>query len=263
VKNELLVEVCVDSVESALAAERGGAKRLEVCSNLLEGGVTPSLGMIAAVRRNVSIGLHVMIRPRGGDFCYNAEEFAAMGQDIATAKRLGANGVVLGVLNEEGDVNAVETARLIDLARPLKVTFHRAIDMSRDLLASLETLKMLGVDHLLTSGGEQTALEGREAIARLVRAADGKMTVMAGSGIQEHNVRQLIEETGVREIHVSLNGPEESPMRHRNDKIAMGIIRDREYQRFGVVRERVERLLHAACGKPASLSQADSSSHSD
>lgn len=251
--SRLIAEVCVDSVDSAVAAQMGGAERVELCSSLLEGGVTPSAGLIAVVRQKISIGLHVMIRPRGGDFCYSAEEFAAMAQDIATAKRLGANGVVLGVLNEEGDVNAVETARLIDLARPLKVTFHRAIDMSRDLLASMETLKMLGVDHLLTSGGEQTALEGREAIARLVRAADGKMTVMAGSGIQEHNVRQLIEETGVREIHVSLNGPEESPMRHRNDRISMGIIRDREYQRFGVLQERVRKLLQAACvGKPTS-----------
>jgi len=251
-KNGLLLEVCVDSVESAIAAERGGAKRVELCTNLLEGGVTPSTGMIAAVRSKISLGLHVMIRPRGGDFCYSAEEFAIMQKDIAMAKNLGADGVVLGVLGVDGIVDAQRTAQLVEAAGGLAVTFHRAIDMSRDLLASLEILKTVGVSHLLTSGGEQTALEGRAMVAKLVGAAQDQIAVMAGSGIQEHNVRQLIEETGVREIHVSLNGPEESPMRHRNDRISMGIIRDREYQRFGVLQERVRKLLEAACaGKPA------------
>jgi copper homeostasis protein len=246
-KNGLLLEVCVDSVASALAAERGGARRVELCANLLEGGVTPSAGMIAAVRGKIAIGLNVMIRPRGGDFCYSDEELAIMRNDIATAKRFGADGVVLGVLDMDGMVDAERTAQLVEAAGELAVTFHRAIDMSRDLLASLETLKSVGVSHVLTSGGEQTALEGRAMVAKLVRAAQGKLAVMAGSGIQEHNVRQLIEETGVREIHVSLNGKEESPMRHRNDRIAMGVIRDREYQRFGVLQERVEKLLDAAC----------------
>ena len=242
----LIVEVCVDSVDSALAAQMGGASRVELCSSLLEGGVTPSAGLIAVVRQKISIGLQVMIRPRGGDFCYSAEEFAVMRHDLATAKRLGADGVVLGVLHEEGDVDAEKTAELIELARPLKVTFHRAIDMSRDLLASLEAIKRLGVDHVLTSGGEPTALEGREAIARLVRAAGGKVAVMAGSGIQEHNVRQVIEATGVREIHVSLNGRAASPMRYRNEKVSMGAVKGRDYSRFGVLQERVEKLLEEA-----------------
>ena len=241
-----IIEVCVDSVESARAAQLGGANRVELCSNLLEGGVTPSTGLIVTVRQKISIGLHVMIRPRGGDFFYTADEFAVMRQDIAEAKRLGADGVVFGILDEDGNVDAKATAHLVDLAQPLKVTFHRAIDMSRDPLASLETLKTLGVSHVLTSGREQTAIEGKEAIARLVRVSEGKIAVMAGSGILEQNVRQLIEATGVREIHVSLSGCEPSPIRYRNERVSMGIVKGREYSRFGVLQERVEKLLEEA-----------------
>ena len=245
-KNKPIVEVCVDSVESAVAAERGGAHRVELCADLLEGGVTPSAGLIAGVRRRISIKLHVMVRPRGGDFCYTEDEIAVMRQDIIAAKELGADGLVFGILDAEGDVDATRTRELADVARPRKVTYHRAIDMSRDLLASLETLVDLRIDYILTSGGEQTAMEGKETLGRLVRAADGRIVVIAGSGIQERNVRQLIEETGVREIHVGLNGPVSGPMRYRNEKISMGSVKGREHQRFGVAQERVEKLVAAA-----------------
>ncbi len=242
----LLLEVCMDSVESALAAERGGAKRVELCSGLFEGGVTPSAGMIAAVRRKIAIGLHVMIRPRGGDFCYTVDEFAVMQQDIATAKQLGADGVVFGILDKDGEVDAKRTGVLVDSARPLKVTFHRAIDMSRNPLIALKTLITLGVDRILTSGGEQTALKGTVTIKRLVQAAEDRIVVMAGSGIREQNVHQIIARTGVREIHVSLNECESSPMRYRNEKLSMGLVKGREYQRCGVFHDRVEKLLQAA-----------------
>lgn len=245
--NKPIVEVCVDSLESALAAERGGAHRLELCCDLLEGGLTPSAGLISIVRQGISIKLHVMIRPRGGDFCYTDDEFRIMQQDVATAKQLGADGVVFGILDVDGDVDAKWTGQLIELARPLSVTYHRAFDMSCDLLGSLETLMNLGVDRLLTSGGEQTAMEGKGTIKRLVSAAKGRIIVMAGSGIHEENVRRLIEETGVGEIHVGLNGPVSSPMRYRNEKISMGMVKGREYQRYGVSQERVEKLVAAAC----------------
>jgi copper homeostasis protein len=252
-KHGLLLEVCVDSVESALAAERGGAKRVELCSGLFEGGVTPSAGMIAAVRSKIAIGLHVMIRPRGGDFCYTVDEFAVMQQDIATAKQLGADGVVFGILDKDGKVDAKRTGVLVDSARPLKVTFHRAIDMSRNPLISLKTLITLGVDRILTSGGEQTALEGTVTIKRLVHAAEDRIVVMAGSGIREQNVRQIIARTGVREIHVSLNACKSSPMRYRNEKLSMGLVTGREYQRSGVFHDRVEKLLQAALHEEADL----------
>lgn len=244
--NTPVVEVCVDSVESAIAAERGGADRVELCSNLLEGGVTPSAGLIAAVRQAISIQLQVMIRPRGGDFFYTGNEIGVMRHDIKAAKELGADGVVLGILDLEGNVDAKRTGGLVELARPLTATFHRAIDLSRDLFIALQTLIDLKIDRVLTSGGEQTAVEGKRTIARLVRDAAGRIVVMPGSGIQEENVRRLIEETGAREIHVGLSAPFASPMRSRNEKVSMGTVKDREYLRFGVTEERVRSLLRAA-----------------
>jgi len=243
-----LVEVCLDSVESALAAERGGANRVELCSSLIEGGITPSSGLIAAVRRSISIPLHVMIRPRGGDFCYTDYEFAIMAQDIKAAKEFGANGVVLGILDAEGNVDAQRTRKLVELARPLTVTFHRALDMSRDLFAALDTLIDLKVDRVLTSGGKETAVEGKRTIARLVEVAGERIVVMAGSGIREQNVRWFLGETSVREIHVSLTTPVSSPMRSRNEKVSMGSVKGREYQRFGVSEERVKKLVAAVSG---------------
>ena len=246
-----VVEVCVDSVESAVAAERGGANRVELCSSLLEGGVTPSAGLIAVVRRAVSIPVNVMIRPRGGDFCYSDAEIGIMRQDIQRAKELGANGVVLGILDPDANVDARRTGELVQLARPLTVTFHRAIDMSRDLLVALQRLIELKVDRVLTSGGEQTAIEGQQTIARMVETASGRIVIMAGSGIREENVRRFIEETGVPEIHVGMSAPVESPMRSRNERVSMGAVKGREYQRFGVTQERVEKLVAAASAEVA------------
>ena len=243
---KVLVEVCIDSVESAVAAERGGANRVELCSNLLEGGVTPSAGLIAAVRGAVSIPLHVMIRPRGGDFCYTDAEFAIMRHDIRVAKDLGADGVVLGILDTEANVDASRTSELMQLARPLAVTFHRAIDMSRDLFQALQTLIHLKIDRVLTSGGEQTAIEGKQTIARLVDAAAGRIVIMAGSGIREQNVRQFIDDTGVREVHVSLRTPIASPMRLRKEKMSMGYLPGHEYERFGLTQERLAAFVAAA-----------------
>jgi copper homeostasis protein len=245
---KVLVEVCIDSVESAVTAERGGGNRVELCSALLEGGVTPSAGLIGAVRRAISIPLHVIIRPRGGDFCYTDAEFDIMRHDIGAAKDLGADGLVFGVLDAEANVDAARTSELMQLARPLSITFHRAMDMSRDLFQALETLIHLKIDRVLTSGGEQTAIEGKQAIARLVDAAAGRIVIMAGSGIREQNVRQFIDDTGVREVHVSLRTPLASPMRLRNEKVSMGSLPGHEYQRFGVTQERVAAFVAAVAG---------------
>jgi len=243
---DIILEVCVDSVESAASAERGGAHRVELCSNLLEGGVTPSVGLIAAVRRAISIDLGVMIRPRGGDFCYSDIEMKVMQRDIFVAKQEGANGVVLGLLDADGSVDVKRTRQLVELAAPLKVTFHRAFDMSSDLFRSLRNLQMTDVHCILTSGGEQTAFEGAETLRRLVQAASGKIGIMAGGGIDDHNVATLIEQTGVREIHASLRSPAPSPMQYKNDKVSMGSLKGREYQRFVVDQQKVQRLLQAA-----------------
>ena len=244
--DELTVEVCVDSLESAVAAERGGAKRVELCSALPEGGTTPSAGLIAAARKKVSIPLHVMIRPRAGDFYYSAEEFSVMSRDVLTAKQLGVGGVVFGILDLDGKVDIPRTRQLVDLARPLQATFHRAFDMSASLLQSLEDVVEAGVDRILTSGGAQSAIEAVETLRELVLASAGRVIVMAGGGIDDQNVEAVVKQTGVQEVHVGLRTPIASPMRFVKGNISMGTIKGQEYQRSVVTEDSVKRLLRAA-----------------
>jgi copper homeostasis protein len=243
---EIIVEVCVDSLESATAAERGGARRVELCGNLAEGGVTPSAGLIATTRQKISIGLHVMIRPRAGDFCYTSDEFEVMRRDVLMAKQLGADGVVFGVLTEDANVDIERTRALVDLARPLNTTYHRAFDMSADLLLSLEYVAETGADRILTSGGATTAIEGTATLRNLVEAASGRTIIMGCGGIDHQNVQSVIEKTSVREIHVGLRTPIASSMRYRNNAISLGPFRGNEYQRFVVLEENVAQLVRAA-----------------
>lgn len=244
--NNLTVEVCVDSLESAIAAERGGANRVELCSSLVEGGVSPSAGLIATARQRISIGLHVMIRPRAGDFYYSADEFEVMRRDVLMAKQLGAEGVVFGILDADANVDIQRTRALVDLARPLKVTYHRAFDMSADLFRSLQQVTETGADRILTSGGAKTALEGAAALRRLVEQAGKRAVIMACGGINDRNAQAVVEKTAVREIHVALRTAAASPTRYRNENISMGSIESNEYQRFIVLEEKVARLIQAA-----------------
>jgi len=237
------LEVCIDSVESAIAAERGGASRVELCSDLLEGGITPGAGLIASVRRHIAIDLFVMIRPRGGDFCYTGPEFEVMQEEIGQARRLGANGVVLGVLDEEGCVDLGRTRQLVDLAVTLPVTFHRAIDMTPDIMAALEAVIATGASRVLTSGGEPDASLGKGAIARLFEAAKGRISIMPGGGVSAENIAGLAEATGASEFHSSARREISSPMRFRKQGMAMGDIQDREYERFRVCEERVRAMV--------------------
>lgn len=245
--SKIVIEVCVDSVASACAAESGGAGRIELCSNLFEGGVTPSTGLIELVRKKVEIGLHVMIRPRGGDFCYDDDEFEVMRRDVISAKQSGADGVVFGILDLDGHVDVERTRHLIELARPLTATFHRAFDMSADLFRALEDVCSAGADRILTSGGQQTSVLGREMITRLVLAANGKISIMPGSGINEHNAAGIIQETGARDIHVGLRSSVPSAMRYQNSQVSISGARNGEYVRFTVLKESVENL-HRAIG---------------
>ncbi len=242
---QVRIEVCVDSIASAVAAQQGGAARVELCSDLLEGGITPSAGLIELVRSRVSIGLQVIIRPRGGDFCYASEEVEIMRRDIGVAKNLGADGVVFGILNASGRVDVPCTRQLVELARPLNVTFHRAFDMSADLFESLEDVCATGADRLLTSGGEQKCLEGVETIGRLAKSARGRIAIMAGGGIGHQDAATIIERAGVREIHVGLSTPVPSPMRHHNPRLSMGKVQGREYERVQVLEENVRNLQSA------------------
>ena len=216
---DILIEACVDSVESGVAAERGGAQRLELCDNLVEGGTTPSAGAIAECRKRVSIPLYVMIRPRGGDFLYSDVEVEVMRRDILHATQLGADGVVLGLLQPDGTVDAVRTAALARAARPLDVTFHRAIDVARDPEEALEALIAVGVDRVLTSGRAATALQGATVIARLVAHAAGRIVILAGGGIDERNVRSVVKKTGVHEVHVRGTSRVKSGMKHKSRRV--------------------------------------------
>ena len=249
--HELIVEVCVDSLESAIASERGGARRVELCSGLAEGGVTPSAGLIATTRQKISIGLHVMIRPRAGDFHYSADEFDVMRRDVLMAKQLGADGVVFGILDLKANIDIQRTRALVDLARPLKVTCHRAFDMSADLFQSLQQVTETGADRILSSGGAKTALEGAATLRRLVGQTGPRAVIMACGGINAQNVQTVVEKTAVREIHVGLRTAVASPMRYRNENISMGSIAGNEYQRYIVLEEKVARLIRAASARDA------------
>jgi copper homeostasis protein len=202
--HSILVEACVDSVASARAAERGGARRVELCDALFDGGTTPSAGMIAACREAVAIPVFVMIRPRGGGFVYSDEERDVMRRDIVVARELGADGVVIGALLPNGDVDLALVRALVEAARGVPVTFHRAFDLTPDLEASLESLADAGVQRILTAGGAPTAAEGASVLGTLVRRAGSRIVVMAGGGVREENVGELVARSGVREVHVRL-----------------------------------------------------------
>jgi copper homeostasis protein len=242
---QIVVEVCVDSVASAVAAELGGAQRVELCSDLLEGGLTPSLGLLGMVRSRVSIGVHPIIRPRPGDFCYSDEEFECMQRDIQIAKSEGADGVVLGILEQEGNVDVPRTRQLVELARPLSVTFHRAFDMSADLVGALEDVCATGANRVLTSGGEQECLQGLKTVAGLVQAAGRRITIMAGGRIRINDAANIIERTGVTEIHVGLATPVRSRMVHRNSSLSLGKAPASEYHRTEVLEGSVRELIRA------------------
>jgi len=198
----ILVEACVDSVESATAAERGGAHRLELCAALVDGGTTPSAGVIAAVKQAVRIPVFVILRPRGGGFVYSDAEADVMRRDAEMAATLGADGVVVGALRADARIDEDRTRALIDASRGLPVTFHRAFDLVRDRHEALDALASAGVTRVLTSGGSRNALLGADEIGSLAKAAGSRLIVVAGGGIREENVAEVVRRSGVREIHV-------------------------------------------------------------
>jgi copper homeostasis protein len=243
----MLAEICVDSVAGVRAARAAGAARVELCADLLEGGITPSRGMIRAARMVAGIGLHVIIRPRGGDFVVDDDEMAVMAADIDVAKAEGADGVVFGLLTADGVIDTERTRRLIDRARPLAVTFHRAFDMTVDPHAALETLVELGVERVLTSGQEETVLEGLPLLRTLMSQAGERIIVMPGGGITERNVGRIVAELSPREIHFAAMETLASPMLARRGHVFMGgTLRPPEYDRLTTTAEAVRRVLAGA-----------------
>jgi copper homeostasis protein len=229
-----IVEICIESVAGVVAAREAGAQRVELCAALIEGGITPSLGMVteAVAAAAGAVKVHVIIRPRGGDFLYDEAEFAAMLRDIDAVKAAGADGVVIGCLTPDGAIDAGRMAALIARARPLSVTCHRAFDVARDPLAALEALVGLGVDRLLTSGQEPSVLEGAPLIRRLIEAAGGRIVIMPGGDITARNAARICAETGAAELHFAAFETRPSAMRFRHEGISMGgTLRPPEFDR--------------------------------
>jgi copper homeostasis protein len=212
----VLVEAAVESLDDALAAVDGGADRLELCANLSVGGTTPEQSLIAAVLARVGIPVYAMIRPRGGSFVYAESEIDRMRRDIEMALDLGVAGVVLGVLDSANHVDVARTQSLVSVAGARRVTFHRAFDRAPDLLAAADALVALGVSRVLTSGGAATAAQGTDMLSSLVEHVDGRIAILAGGGVRANNVRDLVQRSGVHEVHARCEGDVERIRAIRN-----------------------------------------------
>lgn len=203
-EQSILLEIAVETLQSALAAERAGANRIELCSNLAVGGVTPDVALLKAVREQIQIPIFVMARPRGGNFVYSELEFEEMQEAVALAKNESADGVVLGILKPDNHVDVVRTRELVAMARPLPVTFHRAFDETADQMEAMEDVIRTGAARILTSGGKATAPAGAEAISSLIAASRGRIQIMPGAGITGANIAEVAERTRATEFHAGL-----------------------------------------------------------
>jgi copper homeostasis protein len=216
------LEICVDNVESAIEAQNAGADRVELCNGLPEGGTTPGLGTISSARYNLTIGLHIIIRPRGGDFLYTDLEYDIMRREIDTCGECGVDGIVLGILKSDGTIDVERTAKLIEFARPMSATFHRAFDMCNDPSRGLEDVIATGADMLLTSGQKNRADESIDLLNQLIRQAGKRITIMPGSGINKSNIEHIARSTGAKEFHLTGRKVIESKMIFRRQNISMG-----------------------------------------
>lgn len=240
----LFIEVCANSAESAVEAQKGGAGRVELCAGIPEGGTTPSYGEIWMARERIDIQLNVIIRPRGGDFLYSKDEIEIMRRDIRMARELGADGVVFGCLTADGDVDMDVCRDLIYEAGHMTLTFHRAFDVSRSPIQSLEDIISLGFDRILTSGCEASAIEGRELLKQLVEKAGDRIIIMPGCGVNEDNIKELFEYTKAKEFHMSARHKVMSKMKFRNDRVSMGgTVTIDEFSRDVTSYRRIEKVL--------------------
>lgn len=215
----MLLEVIGFTIESCIAAQAAGAHRIELCDNPAEGGTTPSYGFIKAAREKLTIELYPIIRPRGGDFLYSDGEFSMMQTDISLCKALGCDGVVIGILNKDGTVDKKRCKKLVDLAYPMGVTFHRAFDRTNDASKALEDIIEIGCERILTSGRVPNALDGAPAITALIKQAEDRIIIMPGSGIRSENIVALAEQTGAAEFHTSARMMMDSTMQYKNENM--------------------------------------------
>ncbi|HYV53891.1 MAG TPA: copper homeostasis protein CutC [Chitinophagaceae bacterium] len=207
-----VLEIATSDFETTRSAFEGGADRIELCANLNEGGTTPSYGTIFQCRENFDVLLYPIIRPRGGDFLYTDDEYEIMLHDVKLCKQSGCDGIVIGLLNEDGTIDIKRTAALVDIAYPMGVTFHRAFDRCRNAFEALEQLVQIGCERILTSGQQATVNEGMELIAELNKIADHRIIIMPGSGVRKENIKLLAEKTGCKEFHSSLRSKAKSKM---------------------------------------------------
>jgi copper homeostasis protein len=207
-----IIEIATSDFETTKSAVEGGADRVELCANLSEGGTTPSYGTIYQCREELDVLLYPIIRPRGGDFLYTDDEYEVMLHDLKLCKQLGCDGVVIGLLNENGTIDVKRTGALIDIAYPMGVTFHRAFDRCMDPFEAMEELVRLGCERILTSGQQPTVAEGIDRIAELNKAADHRIIIMPGSGVRKENIKLLAARTGCIEFHSSLRRKQKSKM---------------------------------------------------
>jgi copper homeostasis protein len=242
---KILLEVCANSVQSAIAAQKGGANRIELCDNLHEGGTTPSFGQIKVTLKHLTIPVHVLLRPRTGDFLYTDHEFEVIKNDLEVCAQLGCHAVVTGLLNADGTVDKPRCAELVQMAKQagLKTTFHRAFDLSADMFQALEEIIELGFDCILTSGGKTTAIEGASKIAHLIQKAAGRICIMPGGGVNENNVADMVHYTGATEIHSSARARRKSGMTYQNDHIIVGSSFSDEYDLDETDAERVKNII--------------------
>ncbi len=241
-KNYIL-ECCVDSVESAINAAKGGASRLELCSNLVIGGTTPDVALVKEIRKYTDIRIHALIRPRFGDFCYTEHEMEIMKSQIRDLKEAGVEGVVIGVLDTEGNLDLLKMKELMQEASGLSVTLHRAFDMCRNPFEAMEQAVSLGVHTILTSGQKQSAWEGRELLTELIIKAEGRIDIMAGAGIGASVIEQLIPVTGGSSYHMSGKVTLDSPMVYRKADVSMGLPSLSEYEIWQTSEEHVRKAV--------------------
>lgn len=226
---EPILEICVDSVASAIAAQEGGADRIEFCGHLMIGGTTPSPAFYEETIKVVKVPMNVMIRPRFGDFCYTEDEVNIMEKEIHLFRKLGANGVVFGVLNPDGRLNKPIMERLRKAAGDMECTLHRAIDVSLDPLSTMEDAISIGMNTILTSGQKESCLEGVSLLKELHEKASGRIDIMAGAGLVPEKIPELYAETGITAYHMSGAVPFDSKMKYRNKEVHMGIPGRSEY----------------------------------
>lgn len=235
--NHSTIEICCNSLQSALNAQKAGADRIELCSGLLEGGITPSLGLIEEVIAQLKIPVYILIRPRGGDFCYTDEEIKVMLRDIEWCKQSGVKGIVSGVLNDDTTINRNKTKLLFQATEMLDFTFHRAFDVVNDQMMTIQILKEMGCKRILTSGGSAIAFNGRKNINEFVKEAGTELSIMPGGGVDEKNIQPLIRETGIHEIHFSATSVIKSYANKEFSQATMQTNLDRASQLVKLARE--------------------------